>query len=141
MIRCNINDWPVVRMHFHSYPSYEEVINWLSDCDRILKEKREFVLISTFDEHYQFEHRARKKQAIWFKSVKNELSKWCLGMFRVTQDPVIIKKINAPAMSKGMPFQCIVVEDVKKAELQAHELLTKCNLPSPWDKKLSETHE
>ncbi|MDA0910016.1 MAG: hypothetical protein O2809_00470 [Proteobacteria bacterium] len=128
MIQCDIQDWPIVRMHFHNYPHYDEVIHWLNDCDSLLKRKIPFLLISTFEAHYQFTHDARKKQAVWFKTVKNDLAKYCLGMFRVTEDPTMIAKLQSPAMRKGMPFQCIAVRDVVTAYQQAHKLLQQHGL-------------
>ncbi|QLE78443.1 hypothetical protein FLM55_01275 [Francisella sp. Scap27] len=125
MIDCNIVEWPIVKMHFGSHSSYEDVIAWLKQCDKILEKKQKFIIISTFDDNYQFGHEARIQQAKWFKSVKPELKKWCLSMLRVTQDPIIIKKIRAPAMDKGMPFKCIAVDNISLAWEKASQILLK----------------
>jgi hypothetical protein len=128
MIKCDIQKWPIVNMHFGSLPSYEDAINWLETCDEILKKKQKFLIISSFSENYQFEHNARIKQAKWFKKSKPELAKWCLGMIRITQDPIMIEKINAPAMAKGMPFKCIAVDNFNIALEKALQILTQENL-------------
>jgi hypothetical protein len=128
VISCEIVQWPIVRMHFGNYPTYDDVTAWLKQCDTILDKKQRFIVISTFDDNYQFEHEARIHQAKWFKSVKPELKRWCLSMLRVTQDPVMVKKINRPAMNKSMPFSCIAVKDIHLAWEKANDMLVKENL-------------
>ncbi|WP_150464201.1 hypothetical protein [Francisella sp. XLW-1] len=128
MIDCDISKWPIVKMHFGSSPSYKDVLSWLDKCSQILKKQQKFLVISTFSEQYQFEHKARLKQAKWFKESKPELAKWCLGMIRVTNDPIMIKKINAPAMAKGMPFSCIAVDNTCSAWEKAQQILIEDNL-------------
>ncbi|WP_150467557.1 hypothetical protein [Francisella sp. SYW-9] len=128
MIECNMSKWPIVNMHFGSYSNYDDVLNWLNFCDEILEKQQKFLIISSFSEKYQFEHNARVKQAKWFKKSKPKLSKWCLGMIRITQDPIMIEKINNPAMHKGMPFRCIVADNFNDASKQAQQILMKNNL-------------
>lgn len=128
MIKCDISKWPIVKMHFGSSPTYKDAINWLKTCNEILRKKQKFLVISSFSENYQFEHKARIKQAKWFKESKPELAKWCLGMIRITQDPVMIKKINSPAMTKGMPFRCIVTSNSSAAWEKARQILMQDNL-------------
>ncbi len=125
MISCSMNQWPIVRMHFGSHPTYDDVKDWLKQCDSILERKQKFIVIVTFEDNYQFQHESRILQAKWFKSVKSELKKSCLGMLRVTQDQVMIKKINTPAMNKGMPFRCIAVDNADFADMKALDILSK----------------
>ncbi|QIV93940.1 hypothetical protein [Allofrancisella frigidaquae] len=128
MIECDTTKWPIVNMHFGSYPTYKDALDWLDNCSEILRRQQKFLIISTFSENYQFEHKARIKQAKWFKQAKSELAKWCLGMIRVTQDPIMIKKINTPAMHKGMPLNCIAVKDISSAKEKAYQILIEGNL-------------
>jgi hypothetical protein len=123
MINCDFTTWPIIRMHFGSNPTYTDAITWLKHCDEILEKKQEFLIISTFEENYQFEHKARIKQAKWFKSVKPELKKWCIGMLRVTNDPIMVDKINSSAMKKGMPFKCTAMINLESAWTQANKIL------------------
>lgn len=122
-ISCKIQDWPIVRMHFPNNPTDVAVESWLNEIDIILERKNPCVVISTFDEHYQFSPEARKKQALWFKRAKAKLNQFCLGMVRVTHDEEMIKKITSNAMRQGMPFICTPASTLLEAEFIAKKIL------------------
>lgn len=124
-IGCNITSWPIVRLHFPSYPSDASVQQWLSKLDSIIERGSRCVAISTFDANYQFSQNARKLEMQWFKANKTKLGQLCLGMIRVTTDPVMIKKLQNPTMEKGMPFRCIASPSIDDATHIAHNIILK----------------
>jgi RimJ/RimL family protein N-acetyltransferase len=118
-IGCDISNWPIVRLHFPSYPVDNAVVQWLHKLDTIITIGAPFVVISTFDTDYQFSQASRKEQVFWFKRNKSLLEKYCLGMLRVTTDPVMREKLNNPAMHRNMPFRCIPCTSLEHAEQMA----------------------
>jgi hypothetical protein len=85
-------------------------------------------VISTFAEHYHFSQAGRRQQAIWYKKIKERLARYCLGMIRVTRDELIIQRLRNPAIAKGIPFPCIVVDDLSQANQRARQLLQQAGL-------------
>lgn len=124
-IGCNITNWPIVRLHFPSYPSDTSVQQWLNKLDSIIERGSPCVAISTFEANYQFSQNARKLEMKWFKANKTKLSQLCLGMIKVTTDAVMIKKLQNPAMEKGMPFRCRASPSLKDAIHIAHNMILK----------------
>lgn len=131
-IPCDAQAWPLLRMHFPSYPSDQAVAKWLADLDHLLQRQQPCVVISTFSEHYQFPQTARRQQALWFKRNKDLLKAYCLGMVRVTKDTEMIAKITSNAMREGMPFACIPADDITSAEKIANDLLKQHYQGESW---------
>jgi hypothetical protein len=128
MIHCDTVQWPLLRIHFPGYPRDEDVTRWLVECDTLLARQSSFLVISTFAKHYQFSQAARRQQAIWYKKIKGQLAQYCLGMIRVTRDEPLIQRLRNPAVAKGIPFPCIVVDDLPQANHQAQQLLQQAGL-------------
>ncbi len=128
-ISCDLNRWPIIRLHFPSFPSDDAVDCWIRELDEILLRREPYVAISTFDREYQFSQQARKAEMAWFKRHKPLLAKYCRAMLRVTNDTEMIAKLNSPAMAKGMPFRCIPVQTLELAVQQA-ELILKSGVDS-----------
>lgn len=124
-ITCDLSNWPIVRLHFPSFPSDEAVDCWIRELDEVLLRQEPYVVISTFDREYQFSQQARKVEMAWFKRHKSLLAKYCRGMLRVTNDAEMIAKLNSPAMAKGMPFRCIPVQTLELALQQAKLILNR----------------
>ena len=101
MITVNLNKMPIVEMHFGNKPNDKDVKIWLNKCQSIINQELKFVVVSTFDESYQFSQKGRKLQNEFYKSVFNDLKKYCLAMLRVTEAPKIIKKVEAPSLKKN----------------------------------------
>jgi hypothetical protein len=114
---------PLLFLHFPSYPNDLQVAKWLTKLNQITKTKMPYVVISTFDDCYQFSQEARKLQMRWFKQNKIILAEYCLAMLRVTTDTEMIQKLNSSAMINGMPFRCIPVASKEEALKQAQMIL------------------
>lgn len=128
IIQCEIGKWPIVRLHFPSYPTDQAVSKWLNQLDLFLSIKEPYIVISSFDQNYQFSQQARKEQVKWFKSNKEMLKKYCLAFLRVTTDQEMIAKLKLPAMGRGMPFQCIACSSIDEAMTKAQKMLDKNNI-------------
>lgn len=122
-IDCIIDQWPIIHIHFPSFPTDKTVSNWIIQLESLVAKSEPYVVITTFSRNYQFSQSARKEQMIWFKRNKGRLSQYCLGMLRVTTDTDMINKLNNPAMKKGMPFKCIACPSISTATKMAHDLL------------------
>ena len=128
-IACDLSNWPIIKLHFPSFPSDEAVDCWIRQLDEILLRQESYVVISTFDREYQFSQQARKVEMAWFKRNKPLLAKYCCAMLRVTNDTEMIAKLSSPAMEKGMPFRCIPVQTLELAVQQA-KLIFKSEIHS-----------
>lgn len=126
-IICDINSFPILRLHFPSFPSDDAVNCWIRELDKVLLHHESYVVISTFDREYQFSQTARKVEMAWFKQHKPLLAKYCRAMLRVTTDTEMIAKLNSSAMKKGMPFRCIPVSSQELAMRQAELILNREN--------------
>jgi hypothetical protein len=73
-IACDLSNWPIVRLHFPSFPSDEAVDCWIRELDEVLLRHEPYIAISTFDREYQFSQQARKAEMAWFKRHKPLLS-------------------------------------------------------------------
>jgi hypothetical protein len=124
-IACDTSAFPIIYLHFPSYPQDIVVENWLKEMDQLLERAAPGVIISTFAPHYQFSSNARRMQALWFKKNKKRLANLCLGMIRVTKDKDLIQKITSAAMRKGMPFICIPVSTMLDAKNVALGLIAQ----------------
>lgn len=130
-ITCDLDHWPIVNLHFPSYPTDDAVKNWIQKIDKVIDKKDPYIVISTFEENYQFSQNARKEEIFWFKRNKPILQKYCLGMLRVTTDTEMIRKLNNPALNKGMPFPCIacntwnIAYDMALKILKNHNIIIK----------------
>lgn len=122
-INCTTNNWPIIHIHFPSFPTDETVSIWIKQLDSLVTTSESYVVITTFDRNYQFSQSARKEQMAWFKRNKVSLSQNCLAMLRVTNDPDMIDKLSKPAMKKGMPFRCIACPSFSAAAQMARDLL------------------
>lgn len=114
---------PLLFLHFPSYPDDLQVEKWLERLNQITRTKTPYVVISTFDDNYQFSQEARKLEMRWFKQNKPVLAEYCLAMLRVTTDVDMIEKLNSPAMANGMPFRCIPIASKEEAIKQAEVIL------------------
>lgn len=124
-IKCDTSAFPIIYLHFPSYPKDEIVYAWLNAMEELLDRAMPGVVISTFAANYQFSSDARRAQALWFKKNKKRLANLCLGMVRVTKDKNLIQKITSAAMRKGMPFICIPVATLFDAKNVALGLLAQ----------------
>lgn len=122
-ITCNTHNWPIIHLHFPSFPQDEMVSRWISELDNIINRHEPYIVISTFDNNYQFSQNARKEEMYWFKRNKPLLNEYCLGMLRITRDEEMLAKLNSPAMKKGMPFRCIPCASLEEANLIALDMI------------------
>ncbi len=85
----DISEWPIAFARFPELDEPDRVARMLTSLDRILDQRRPFVMVWTpaSHDHDDEPHEDEKQSTIWLKRRKGDLQTFCKGYVYITTDP------------------------------------------------------
>lgn len=88
----------IIDMRFSAHVTVAEFELWLTEVERLLLKKQNFVLVMHTEIGTTFPDEYRQLQAQWYKKYKALFFQYCLGLVRIAQDRQDQQRLNSPAL-------------------------------------------
>ncbi len=112
-----VHGWPLVEINFRGPATEQQVQVWLDQMNGFLARGQVFGLLTKTDEASDFTDTARKAMGLWFKSQREAIARWCVGVSRIAPKPSAVERLAGPKMQAAMP--CPIFASADAAEARA----------------------